>query len=598
MSPEELQIKVSMFPNDPGVYRFLNANSEILYVGKAKNLKKRVISYSRTNQLSNRIRQMVFESTNVIYQTTLKEEDALLLEAKLIKEIQPKYNILLKDDKDYPHLIITTSHDFPKISKFRPRTQNDSQNDYKKGPFISSKALNDLIFQITKMFKIRTCQDQMFKTRKRPCMQYFIKQCSAPCCNFISMDDYHQNVLSACKMLDGNNHECIENLKNEMMIASKNLEYEKAAAIRDQLKILSSYIVQNINLKDTHVVISIKTETISMIKIFFYKNNINFGTKDFFFNFFENDSLESFLQQFYYDFPVPGEILIPEKIENKRIFEKTFKTKLTYIKNSKFNEDFINQCKISAQNAFNLFIEKSAIERENLMRIKNIFNLKKIPKKIEIFDNSHFYGKNAFGCVVVFEDGKFKKSEYRAYKIMSQNTKDDYEMMREVMVRRYSAYKSNLPDLLLIDGGLGQFNAVKKIIDEINSTTEKKLDFDIISIAKGVDRNAFNETFFSDSLKNFKFDKNNLTLFFLERLRDEAHKFAISSSRKSFEKTFKNSELSKIKGLSDEKIQDLFEYFKDFEKIRKANEEDLSKIPSISYNLAKKIVNYFKKDDT
>ena len=175
---------------------------------------------------------------------------------------------------------------------------------------------------------------------------------------------------------------------------------------------------------------------------------------------------------------------------------------------------------------------------------------------------------------------------------------DDYEMMREVMVRRYSDYKSNLPDLLLIDGGLGQFNAVKKIIDEINSTTEKKLDFDIISIAKGVDRNAFNETFFSDSLKNFKFDKNNLTLFFLERLRDEAHKFAISSSRKSFEKTFKNSELSKIKGLSDEKIQDLFEYFKDFEKIRKANEEDLSKIPSISYNLAKKIVNYFKKDDT
>lgn len=585
MTSEELLNIVQFFPDLPGVYRYLDSDGDIIYVGKAKNLRKRVSSYARLDTLSNRIRQMVFNARNIIFETTLTEADALILESKLIKEFRPKYNILLKDDKDYSFLVITKTHDYPRILKYRGK---EMLKEYRKGPFVSAKALYDIILEITKLFQIRTCTDYTFKTRKRPCIEYFIHQCSAPCVNYISKEDYDEKIKAVYRFLDGKNADVIEDLTKEMYNASNALEYEKAASLRDQIKVLSSYIVQNINLSNTHIVIKASFENTTIIKVFFYNNNINYGTKDFFFNSAEQDVLQSFIKQFYFDFPSPREIWVNEEIEDADVLGTAYKTKIIFVEPKRTKKLLLQECYNSALTSLVVYIEQNLSNEEHLKRIQSIFSLTKIPNRIDIFDNSHFFGKNAFGCVVVFEDGKFKRKDYRAYKIQSANTQDDYQMMREVIERRYLKDDAILPDLLLIDGGLGQFNVVNAMLDSYH------LQIDIISIAKGVNRNAFDETFFSRKLKEFKFTKGDKTLFFLERLRDEAHNFAIKSSRKSFEKTFQNSELSSIKDLSSEVIKNLYEHFKDIEEIRHASEEELSKVKGMSYNLAKRLIKYFK----
>jgi len=585
MTAEELLNIVQFFPDLPGVYRYLDADDKILYVGKAKNLKKRVTSYARFDTLSHRIRQMVFHAVNVVFETTLTEVDALILEAKLIKEFRPKYNVLLKDDKDYPWLVITKTHDFPRILKYRGKAM---QGEYMKGPFVAAKALYDLILEITKLFQIRTCTDYTFKTRKRPCMEYFIKQCSAPCVNYISKEDYAEKIKAVYKFLEGKNSDVIENLTREMRNASNVMEYERAASIRDQIKVLSSYIVQNINLSNTHIIIKATIENITIIKVFFYNNNINYGTKDFYFLEDNPDIMQAFLKQFYFDFPAPREIWVNEEVEDSDVLSLAYKTKIIHIKPSRNKKEIYEECEKSALKSLELYREQHLSNEEHLKRIANIFGLSKIPNRIDVFDNSHFFGKNAFGCVIVFEDGKFKRKDYRAYKIQSKNTQDDYQMMREVIERRYLKDGAIMPDLLLIDGGIGQFNTVDAML------AEHSLSMDILSIAKGVNRNAFDETFFSRKLKDFKFEKGDKTLFFLERLRDEAHNFAIKTSRTSFEKTFKNSELSEIKNLSSEVIKNLYEHFKTIENIKAASEEELSKVKGMSYNLARSLVKYFE----
>lgn len=586
MEPNKLADKITLFPETPGVYKFLKKD-QVIYIGKAKNIKKRTSSYTHVNKLSERIRQMVFYSTDIECITTLTEEDALILESKLIKEYSPKYNILLKDDKDYPFLLITTSHDFPKIMKYRGKAHEE---DFKKGPFVSSTNLYLLIKELSKMFQIRTCSDYTLKTRKRPCIEYFIKRCSAPCVNYITKDDYNKNIKDVIDILNGNTKDSINHLTENMKKASQALEYEKAALIRDQIKILSSYIVQNSNLLDTHIVIHLKKDNISIIKVFIYKNNINYGTKDF--TFFEEteELLTVFIKQFYYSFPVPNEILLIEKINNKNTIEKAYKTKIKYLTKSQINNNFIKECILLTSTSLENFIKQLESNTEHLTRIKSIFGLQKIPQKIEIIDNSHFSGKNAFAVVVVFENGKFKKTEYRAYKIQEEIARDDYQMMREIIKRRYTDYKGIKPDLLIIDGGLGQFNAVLEILNEVDPT------IDIISIAKGIYRNAFDETFFSKKLKQFKFQKGDKTLFFLERLRDEAHNFSISNSRKSFEKTISNSQLQKINNLTKAQIFSLLEHFKDIEKIKYSTLEELKNVPFISENDAKKILKFFSQD--
>lgn len=585
MEVDKLAAKIAFFPKTPGIYKFFK-NDTVIYVGKAKNIKKRTTSYTNTNKLSERIRQMVFYSTDIEFITTLTEEDALILESKLIKEYSPKYNILLKDDKDYPFILITTSHDFPKIMKYRGKAHDE---DFKKGPFVSSTNLYLLIKELSKMFQIRTCSDYTIKTRKRPCIEYFIKRCSAPCVNYITKEDYNKSINDVINILNGNTKESIDHLTANMKKASLELEYEKAALIRDQIKILSSYIVQNSNLLDTHIIIHLKKQNTSIVKLFIYKNNINYGTKDF--TFFEEseDLLTDFIKQFYYSFPPPKEILLLEKISNKKVIEKAYKTRIKYLTKAQINENFIKECILLTNSSLENFIKQTEFNTEHLTRIKSIFGLQKIPQKIEIIDNSHFSGKNAFAVVVVFENGKFKKTEYRAYKIQQEFSRDDYQMMREIIQRRYSDYKGTKPDLLIIDGGLGQFNAVIEILKSISQP------IDVISIAKGVYRNAFDETFFSEKIKQFKFLKGDKTLFFLERLRDEAHNFAISTSRKSFEKTVSNSELQKIRGLTSAQISSLLEYFKDIEKIKHSTLEDLMHVPFILEKDAKKILKFFSK---
>lgn len=580
MPSESVKTTINSAPNRPGVYRFLDASNEVIYVGKAKSLIKRLKSYLQENNISAKTARMIYYAENVEWTETGSETDALILEAKLIKQFSPRYNILLKDDKSYPFLRVTRD-EFPKIEKYRGKL---GRSEYFVGPFISGRSLDSIISIVTQIFQIRTCSNTFFKSRTRPCLRYYVHRCSAPCTGEISKEEYDKSVLIAKNFLRGENTGLIKELTNKMMTASEQQQYEYAAILRDKIKLLSELFENNKGLISTHIVAITKKDGMICIRVFMYENNINLGSKDFVYK-DQEKAEESFLNQFYYENKPPKEVLLNFELVDFEVYSEAYKTKFICPQRG-FKRDLIEKCTNYTYDYLEDYLNKHASYERTISSIQETFRLKNLPLNIEVYDNTHMHGSHSYGGVVVFKNGEFIKSEYRLYKIEESNS-DDYFMLRTVLERRFGKKDEPLPDLLLIDGGIGQFNTVVKTLDEIG------VYIDVIAIAKGVNRNAFDETFFSREIRNFKFNKSDKILFFFERLRDEVHKYVISANRYAFKRSIKKSIISEINGIGASKKKALLKRFGSLECIRNATLEELMTVDGIGRELALSIYKFF-----
>ncbi|MGI9083619.1 MAG: excinuclease ABC subunit UvrC [Candidatus Fonsibacter lacus] len=602
---EILRSKIQFLSNGPGVYKMLDEKNTIIYVGKAKNLPNRLNSYVTSSYLPIRTERMISSTKNLEFIATQNEAEALLLEANLIKKNQPRYNILLKDDKSFPYIQITRSHLFPQITKFRGK---QNKNDIFFGPFASAGSANWTIKTLQKVFLLRVCDDSIFNNRKRPCILYQIKRCSAPCTNEINQKNYNKLVKDSINFLNGKSALIQKKLSKEMEIESKKFNYEKAAIIRDRIKALtqiqSTQRINKNNFNNADLIVAFQKNNITCIEVFFYRSKQNWGNQAFFPKHDKDDSLEeiiySFITQFYENKIPPEEIILNKKINDleliKAALEKKYNKKIN-IKFAKNNSENL-AIKLAIKNA-ELALEKKLLENENndhfLSLINKEFNLGFNPNLIEIYDNSHIQGLNAVGSFIVFSKNGFIRKKYRKFNISKTdiNPGDDYGMLKEVISRRFLKIKSNndeeSTDLIIIDGGKGHYSTARKILDELGL-----FNLHIIAIAKGERRNQGDETFYYNN-KKIKI-KNNVLLFFLQRLRDEAHRFAVFSHRINRKNAFIQSELDKIEGIGKTRKKLLLNHFGSVKLIESASIEDIKKIDGISDLVANKIYNFFNKN--
>jgi excinuclease ABC subunit C len=536
--------------------------------------------------------------------TTTNESEALLLEANLIKKFKPRYNVLLKDDKTFPYIQIRMSDHWPQLTKFRGR-HNDQ--DLYFGPFASAASANWTIKMLQKVFQIRVCDDHTFKNRSRPCMLYQIKRCSAPCTNEIEKENYIKSVEECIDFLNGKSRSIQKKFSKEMDMASKNLNFEKAAIYRDRIKSLtyiqSSQQINKNNFVDADVVVSYRSSNISCIVVFFYRSKQNWGNQCFFPKHDpedkESEVLDAFLAQFYENKIAPREIILNIKPKNLDILHKALerknKKKIKFKIPKKRSElAIINMAIKNAKESLQRKIFDSDQNNNLLSLLGEKFNLDFVPSLIEVYDNSHTQGTNAIGSFVSFGKEGFLKNRYRKFDIKNKNIKpgDDYGMMNEVIERRFSKLikqveNDNTPDLLVIDGGKGQYSVVRNKLDQLGFH-----QLSIIAIAKGKNRNDGNETFIYNN-KSIKLEKNSPLLFFMQRLRDEAHRFAIFTHRKKRKKSFTASLLDEIPGIGRSRKKSLLNHFGSAKTVEGASFEDLKKVEGISELIAKKIYNYF-----
>ena len=602
--------KLENITNRPGIYQYLNSKNEIIYIGKAKNLKKRISSYKNSSSLSNRIQRMVYQINNIETITTKTEAEAFLLESNLIKKFKPKFNIVLRDDKSLPYILISTKNKWPQILKHRGRQKNIGTYF---GPYPSAGAVDKTINSLQKAFLIRSCTDSFFKTRNRACLLYQIKKCSAPCVKKINENDYLDLSNQTILFLKGKNKKIQSNLNNKMRVYSLKKKYEKAADLRDRIKALNQIQEKqsiNISYIGDADVISIKKKNFkACIQVFYFRGGNNLGGRYYFPRHEENEKeeniLQSFLGQYYSDKIVTKLILINKKIPEKKLLINALNKKSGYKIN--IETPLKGQKKIVLKNAeknAEKELDKKFDEQKNnlsfLKKIKFVFKLKKIPKTIEIYDISHISGEFAVGAMVSFNKNGFIKNNYRKFnikgtfkrkKILSKS--DDYSSIYEVLNRRLKKDSKTIlyPDLMIIDGGKGHFNTALNILKNLN--LEKKIE--LASIAKGENRNEGNENFYINNDNKIKFNSNDKTLFFLQRLRDEAHRFAITSHRTRRSKINK-SILDEIEGIGPNKKRDLLKYFGSSEQIKIANINEIQKVKGINKNVAKKIYNFFHEN--
>ena len=596
--------KIKNIPNSPGIYKFLDNKNKIIYIGKAKNLPKRLLNYASSSGLTIRIQRLIASIKDLEIITTTNESEALLLEANLIKKFKPRYNVLLKDDKSFPYIQIRMSDPWPQLTKFRGR-HNDQ--DLYFGPFASAASANWTIKMLQKVFQIRVCDDHTFKNRIRPCMLYQIKRCSAPCTNEIEKENYIKSVEECIDFLNGKSRSIQKKFSKEMDMASKNLNFEKAAIYRDRIKSLtyiqSSQQINKNNFVDADVVVSYRNSNISCIVVFFYRSKQNWGNQCFFPKHDpedkESEVLDAFLAQFYENKIAPREIILNIKPKNLYILHKALerknKKKIKFkIPKKKSELAIINMAIKNAKESLQRKIFDSDQNNNLLSLLGEKFNLDFVPSLIEVYDNSHTQGTNAIGSFVSFGKEGFLKNRYRKFDIKNKNTKpgDDYGMMNEVIERRFSKLikqveNDNTPDLLVIDGGKGQYSVVRNKLDQLGFH-----QLSIIAIAKGKNRNDGNETFIYNN-KSIKLEKNSPLLFFMQRLRDEAHRFAIFTHRKKRKKSFTASLLDEIPGIGRSRKKSLLNHFGSAKTVEGASFEDLKKVEGISELIAKKIYNYF-----
>jgi len=589
MSVDVIEKFVKKLSSSPGVYQMHDEKGNVLYVGKARNLKKRVINYTLPEKTSLRIQRMIFQTAHMECTTTATETEALLLEARLIKKLKPKYNILLRDDKSFPYIVITKSHDFPMIAKHRG-AKNKGEEYF--GPFASSTAANEVIDILHKIFMLRNCSDNVFKSRTRPCMQYQIKRCTAPCVAKVSKNQYAEQVEMARQFLLGNDRKIQKRLAEKMLEASNNMNFEEAAILRDRINSLTK--VQSYRKSDfTGDVLAIyQAGGVSCIQIFFFTNGQNFGNRPYYPKHdkeeLAEDILSSFISQFYSDKPVPKEIITNIKISDEKIVASSFKTKIS-TPTKGIKKEIIDNAFKNAKEALKRKLSSEADNKEIFEEIAKQFKLSKTPERIEVYDNSHISGKHALGAMIAVGKEGFIKSGYRKFNMGDDKKGDDYAMMYEMIYRRLNKVTDeNKPDLLLIDGGLGQLNSALKAMKDSG------VEIPIAAIAKGVDRNAGREKFFLPNIKGaLEFHDNVTLLYFLQRIRDEAHRFVITSHRGKRSKAITENPLDNIYGIGQKRKKTLLMHFGSAKAIADATLNDLQKVDGINKDTAKKIYDFF-----
>ncbi len=601
---EVIKKELPLIPKLPGVYRMINSKNEILYVGKAKNLPNRLKSYVSEKNHIIRTERMLSQTKKIEITTTSNESEALLLEANLIKKHRPKFNILLKDDKSFPYIFLS-EHEFPRIEKHRG-AKNKSGRYY--GPFASPIAVNSAIKTLQKIFLLRSCTDKQVKAGNKTCFNYYLKRCSGPCGGKISKEDYAKLVEAADEFLSSGKYRKIQkNLSIQMEKASEELDFEKATILRDKIKSLniiqSSLKINEANLIEADVIAGYKESGKTCIQVFFYRSKQNWGNQAFFPKHDPDESLKeiinSFVSQFYENKSVPKTIILSDEIKEKSLIEKTLSQKekkeinITVAKKgSKLK--VINQAIKNAKNSLNRKLYESQNNRELLDEIANKFDLETNINLVEVYDNSHIQGTNSVGALITYGEEGFIKKRYRKFNIKIEEYKqDDYGMIKEVLERRFKRAiqeKDNyltFPDLILIDGGKGQYSTAREVMNGLGL-----YDLPIIAIAKGKFRNRGDETFFHNR-KKFKFLKNDPVLFFLQRLRDEAHRFAISAHRAKRKKTITKSLLDQIEGIGSMRKRALLNHFGSAREVESARLDEIKSVEGVEEKVAKKIYNFF-----
>ena len=596
--------KITLISKNPGVYRMLDKKNEILYVGKAKNLPSRLKNYISEKNLPIRTERMLSQTKNIEITTTSNESEALLLEANLIKKHKPKFNILLRDDKSFPYIFISKNEKWPQLIKHRGKKTREG---HYFGPFASVGSANWTIKTLQKIFLLRVCDDSIFKKRQRPCILYQIKRCSAPCMGYVDPKSYKKLVDNSIKFISGKTRNIQKDLSKQMDAASNELDYEKAAVLRDRIKALtqiqSSQNVNATNLSEADVIAVYKESGKSCVQVFFFRSKQNWGNQSFFPKHDPDEDLSkilsSFIMQFYENKNVPKLIVLNKEISDQKLIENTLELKENKSVSIKVARKG-NELKIStmaeknAKEALTRKVYETESNRNLFEELSNNFSLKSNINLIEVYDNSHIQGSNSVGALITFGSEGFIKKRYRKFNIKSENIKnDDYAMLKEVLFRRFSKVIKDtentlsLPDLVLIDGGKGHYSVARKTINELGL-----YDIPIIAIAKGKFRNSGNETFFFEN-KTFKFSRNDPILFFLQRLRDEAHRFAVSAHRDKRIKGMKKSLLDQIGGIGKIRKKTLLNHFGSARAVESASLDELKSIDGIELSIAKKIHNFF-----
>ena len=609
---------VRLAPTSPGVYRMLNAASDVLYVGKAKNVRKRLASYARVNApLPARILRMIAATVTVEIVSTTTETEALLLEANLIKQLRPRFNVQLRDDKSFPYILITGDHWAPQILKHRGAQSRPGRYF---GPFASAGAVGRTITALQRAFLIRSCTDGFFESRTRPCLLYQIRRCSGPCTGEIDFPGYTELVREANDFLSGRSHLVKQELAGEMEKASTELEFETAALYRDRLAALSAIqSQQGINprtVEEADVFAIHQEGGYSCVEVFFFRTGQNWGNRAYFpraeKSFTPEEVLGSFLAQFYDDKPPPKLILLSHEIEESALLADAlavkagFKVEVSTPKRGE-KKELIAHALTNAREALGRKLSDTATQSRLLQGMATTLGLPQPPKRIEVYDNSHIQGTNAVGAMIVAGPDGFIKNQYRKFNIKSEGLTpgDDYAMMREVLERRFKRLLKppegdaakpaadddsfpQWPDLVIIDGGRGQLNAVREIFEGLGLT-----QVSLMAVAKGPDRDAGRETLFMPDREAIKLEPRDPVLYFIQRLRDEAHRFVIGSHRKLRKKDIREAGLQEIPGIGPSRKRALLHHFGTLKEIERASIADLGKVPGVSAESARKIFEFF-----
>lgn len=592
----------------PGVYRMLDAAGAVLYVGKARNLKKRVTSYAKPTGHSVRIARMVAATASMMFLTTRTETEALLLEQNLIKQLKPRFNVLLRDDKSFPGIVITTSHPFPRISKHRGR-RSDADDHF--GPFASAGAVNRTLNQLQKAFLIRNCSDSMFSSRTRPCLQYQIARCSAPCVGRVTETEYRQQVSDARRFLEGKSRSVQKSLAAKMTTASNALEFERAAGLRDRIQALSQLqLSQSVNphsVREADVISLYREGGQACVQVFFIRINQNWGNRAYFPRMGsgaeEPEALEAFVGQFYSNKPAPRLLLLSHEIENADLLESALseqsgrRVRLAVPRRGEKFELVTNALR-NAREALTSRLTENAAQASLLAELAKKLELDEPLTRIEVYDNSHLQGSNAVGAMIVASADGFRKSDYRKFNIRSTKLTpgDDFAMVREVLGRRFrrlveedpSREAGNWPDLIIIDGGVGHVSAAHEVLVELGLDV-----LPILGVSKGPDRNAGNEELHRPGCPPFVLRRNDKVLYLIQRLRDEAHRFAIGSHRRRRARSVGATSLDEVPGVGAARKRALLSHFGSAKAVSRAGLPDLKVVDGISDAMAAAIHDFF-----
>ena len=606
--PELIADYVKRLQNKPGVYRMFDADENVLYVGKAKSLKKRVAAYTSYNRHSIRIQRMIRATQSMEFVVTGSETEALLLEASLIKKLKPRYNILLRDDKSFPYILVRKDHEAPQIKKHRGAKK--IKGDY-YGPFASAGAVNRTLDTLQRAFRLRNCSDSKYAARTRPCMLHQIKRCAAPCTGEIDVAAYNELIHDAEDFLKGRSDKLRHRLQDQMQTASKDLNFEKAAEYRDRLQALAHISggtgsASSQTLTDGDVISIYSGGGQSCVQVFFFRGGQNWGNNAYYPRHSKDDSseqiLDTFLAQFYLNKPIPREIIVSEGLPNRELLQEALSErsgrKITIIQPKRGEKkSLIAMAYKNAEESLARKLAETASQTRLLKQLAEDFDLDGPPDRIEVYDNSHIQGTNAIGAFIVAGPEGLEQKEYRTFNIKDNDTEpgDDYAMMREVMRRRFTRLlkDENLvwPDLVIIDGGKGQLSAVVETLTEIGAIDRVSL----VAIAKGPDRNAGREIFHMPGRSEFMLPPRTPGLYFLQRLRDEAHRFAIGTHRARRKKQMKTNPLDAILGVGPGRKKALLAHFGSAKAVKSATKAELEKVEGVSQKMAETIYEFFNE---